>query len=311
MPRILLPAALGAAVALALALFPNAPYANAGDNFYQDGATGSDVSFPQCGTSLPSGSYFAVVGVTNGSAWSANPCLATLYQWAAARTGAPSFYVNTGNPGPISTHWGATGPHTCADPSSYADTGCAYNYGWAAAHDAYTIATNATSASAVRNAFWWLDVETANSWNGTFAANTEALNGWLDYLAIRAVAGVGVYSTGYQWGVITGGATGNVPNWVAGATNAASAITKCGQPFTGGPVYLTQYVTTFDIDYACARPTASGAVANQTPGVLVPGKQRSRATPTATPKTDSTRKKPTATPPPTATPRRGDPIRPR
>ena len=66
--------------------------------------TGYDVSYPQCSTSLPTRPGFGVVGVNDGRAYTANPCLATQYRWAAGATSAVqphvSFYVNTGNPGP-------------------------------------------------------------------------------------------------------------------------------------------------------------------------------------------------------------------
>jgi hypothetical protein len=44
------------------------------------GSTGHDVSYPQCGMPLPSSGSFGVVGVTNGIAFSANPCLAAQWQ---------------------------------------------------------------------------------------------------------------------------------------------------------------------------------------------------------------------------------------
>ena len=66
--------------------------------FYDAEATGYDVSFPQCGRSLPRDGSFGIVGVTNGLPWSANPCLATQYKWADSKSSAPSLYMNTANP---------------------------------------------------------------------------------------------------------------------------------------------------------------------------------------------------------------------
>lgn len=77
--------------------------------------TGNDVSYPQCGGSLPTGQAFGVVGVTGGLANNLNPCLgptstypsyteSELY-WAVATssgvTNQPmaSLYVNTADPG--------------------------------------------------------------------------------------------------------------------------------------------------------------------------------------------------------------------
>src|SRR5690349_7115525 len=80
--------------------------------------TGYDVSYPQCGRSMPAGATFGIVGVTNGLPFSANPCLATEWSWAAAR-GAPQLYMNTANPAPHSSfYWpssGASDPALCTD----------------------------------------------------------------------------------------------------------------------------------------------------------------------------------------------------
>ncbi len=220
--------------------------------FYRAGTSGYDVSFPQCGKPLPRGGSFGVVGVTNGLPWSANPCLQAEYQWARGMSSAPSLYMNTANPGPISRYWNRPGPQTCADATSYSDAGCSYNYGWNAAADAFAIASGATSGASATN-YWWLDVETANSWNGTPAANAAALDGYIGYLSSNHVAGVGVYSTGSQWKAITGGYTlPSTPNWVAGASSLRTAPRMCGTGFTGGPVWLVQYPSKgFDADYVC------------------------------------------------------------
>jgi hypothetical protein len=74
---------------------------------------------------------------------------------------------------------------------------------------------------------------------------------------------VGVYSTTYQWGVITGGARfPDLPNWVAGAGDGDEAARWCtpDSSFTGGPVILVQWVE-HDLDHnaLCAPlPTAAG-----------------------------------------------------
>jgi hypothetical protein len=183
--------------------------------FYPAGGSGYDVSFPQCGRSLPPGGSFGIVGVNNGLPWSANPCLTSEYQWARSKSAPPSLFMNTANPGPISKYWNRPGPQTCKDPVSYQDSGCAYNYGWNAAADAFTLASTATSGASATN-YWWLDVETVNSWNGTPQANTATIAGYIDSLTGRGVAGVGIYSTTWQWGAITGGsAFPGIPNWVA------------------------------------------------------------------------------------------------
>jgi hypothetical protein len=221
--------------------------------------TGYDVSYPQCPSNFPSGGAFGIVGVNNGKAWSVNPCIAAEYAWAANRTpsSAPAFYMNTANPGTLSTHWGAPGPNTCANSSSTIsvnDPGCAYNYGWNAAAYAFSLARKAAPNAAA--ATWWADVETANSWDGTTDANFADIQGGLDYLRSQGVPTAGVYSTSYQFGVIAGANTPlpSAPSWVAGATNLRQAKGWCtpSYSFTGGTVKLVQFLSGgFDGDYAC------------------------------------------------------------
>jgi hypothetical protein len=214
-----------------------------------------------------------------------NPCLGTgdgpsELAWAGT-AGNTQFYANTGNPGPdYSSYWDIAGwngyPQACdqTDPNS---TGCSYDYGWYAAQDSFTNAVDAEfqvnpgadAVAAAALAPWWLDVETGNSWQsltplytGTpaglqqaYANDTAALQGAVAYLQAQGVAKVGFYSTGYQWGQITGGAQfPDSPNWVAGFSSATSAVAGCtiANSFTGGPVALTQYQAKgYDADHAC------------------------------------------------------------
>jgi hypothetical protein len=226
---------------------------------------GYDVSFPQCGATLPAG-RFGLVGVDGGRPYAVNPCLATEIDWAMT-TGSPAYYVNSADPGPkASTHWpkGQTSPQACK-ASSLNSTACSYDYGWNAAKDSYARAAAAAAsvgAPAVSRATWWLDVETGNSWqvdNGEtathYANDTAALKGMRGYLRARGVSTVGVYSTAHQWRQITGGASlAKAAIWYAGVGGPSSAAAHCASrySFTGGPVRLTQYRKGgFDADNAC------------------------------------------------------------
>ncbi len=241
------------------------------------GSVGRDVSYPWCGAALPSPAAFAIVGVGGGRAFSANPCLATQYAWAAKRPSSPGVYVNTGNPAPRSAfYWPTSGsrdPALCRDSTSVTDAGCAYDYGWHAAGDALTVAARAGVPKTIT---WWLDVETVNSWNGDGRANTADLQGMFDRLRTAGVVEVGIYSTARQWAAITGGYTRTsantyrtawrrafaprfpmavAPLWVATGGDRAAASTACGTSFTGGPTRLAQYLdgTGFDADLVCPR----------------------------------------------------------
>jgi hypothetical protein len=151
------------------------------------------------------------------------------------------------------------------------DSGCAYDYGWHAAENALLTARDTIGASA-SSVVWWLDVETANSWNGTPAANAADIQGSIDYLRSQGVPMVGIYSTGYQWGAITGGYStttasqylqvwsgvapsnpiGQSPNWIAGLSSLKRAQANCTSSFSGGAVVIAQYRSgSFDGNYAC------------------------------------------------------------
>ena len=225
-------------------------------------ATGYDISYPQCDGRYPRDPAFGIVGVNGGIVFSPNRCLASQIVWAGA---GAQLYANTGNPGPeLSTHWptGQSTPRACS--ASNPDTlDCAYDYGWNAAADSYRTAVDAyvslrqAPQGATRTPTaktWWLDVETGNSWRD-HARNVAVLQGAVAYLESVDVAGVGFYSTGYQWGQITGGseAFARNPSWVAGAQTQRTAKRYCsGSGFTGGPIVLTQYIASgFDADYRC------------------------------------------------------------
>ncbi len=63
---------------------------------YPAGAIGYAISWPQCGASYPEGKVdFGIVGLTNGSAMTRNPCFADEYRWATRARYSPSIYMNT------------------------------------------------------------------------------------------------------------------------------------------------------------------------------------------------------------------------
>lgn len=234
-------------------------------------APGVDVSWPQCGATLPDAFGFAIVGVTGGRVYSANPCLGpgeteSQLAWAGPEA---DLYMNTANPGPdLSEFWphGQRASVDCDTPARPgADTSdCAFLYGWNAAADAYAAALEAFVALGWAEAdadrlpgerTWWLDVETANTWRGDPALNTAALQGAVAYLeSVDAV--VGFYSTPLLWWRVTGGtdAFSAYPAWHAGATDQADALARCASEtaFTGGELVMVQWIEGgFDRNVAC------------------------------------------------------------
>lgn len=247
------------------------------------GSVGNDVSYPQCGMSLPSWTAFGIVGVNNGHAYSTNPCLAQQLAWAKrAQNHGPSFYANTGNPGPaFARHWpyGQTSPRVC-QPSNPNSSSCAFDYGWNAAKQSLGSAIDAVArldGVTRQDAFWratavpwWLDVETMNSWQNLEAGygpsyqaklnDTAALSGAVRALWDAGITRVGIYSTSFQWRQITGGRAYTHdffhanPVWLAGYNDANDALSGCwDSSFTGGPVLMTQYLgaTGFDANLRC------------------------------------------------------------
>jgi hypothetical protein len=220
---------------------------------------GYDISWPQCGGAYPSNPAFGIVGVNKGIVFSANPCLASEIRWAGGS--AAQLYANTGNPGPaLSSHWpkGQTSPRFC-DPANADTADCAFDYGYNAAADSYADAVAAFQSLGLGTtpaaSTWWLDVETSNSWRSDVSLNVAALQGEASYFVSKSVAKLGIYSTSYQWGQITGGSTAfnAYASWIAGVGNLRNAQSHCtGSGFTGGGVALAQYAFSgYDADLVC------------------------------------------------------------
>jgi hypothetical protein len=255
-----------------------------------DGSTstvGYDVSYPQCGRSLPDNPAFAIVGVNGGNAASTNECLAEQLAWGAKATGlsnqpALQLYVNTANPGElisdIST-W-PTGNedlngdipenrygNTCEGDN---DLSCSWLYGWNRALDAaenrFALEVKKAGISDVTSDYvWWLDVETMNTWQSgspdALKRNVATLEGMVSYFYSRNVEKVGLYSTAYQWGEITGNYIdlfdsnlNGLANWRPSGSSLKNAMKNCSvEPLTiGGRISLTQYVVkNLDHNYSC------------------------------------------------------------
>jgi len=203
-----------------------------------------------------------------------------------------SLYVNTADPGNLydgaaiadwPTSSSSTDPYgSCTtmnvtiggrvDTLGTNSQACAWQYGYNKAAQDVSWLVNAANAIKAQSAPvtvaatpgsypWWLDVETANTWQtGTSGQlmNVADLQGMIGALQVAGVATVGVYSTPFQWTQITGGTTPlsgllyERPDWIPGATTLSGAEMNCSQTsFTGGAVTLTQWSGNPDNDYAC------------------------------------------------------------
>jgi hypothetical protein len=203
--------ALATSLSLPALLFSNVHAASA----YTSGATGVDVSYPNCSTKVPAVD-FGIVGVTGGLVYSTNSCLAN----EASHFSNLSLYANTGlNASTKSAYY------VQAKANCNGDVYCAaYNYGYSAAQNAVSYAKSQNIASST----WWLDVETSNTWDRDVLQNQKSLQGEYDAL-------------------VASGAT----TW----TTASQAQNYCtGHQFTGGPSLLMQYKSRkskLDQDVAC------------------------------------------------------------
>ncbi|MHA7297356.1 hypothetical protein ACX80X_09465 [Pseudarthrobacter sp. MDT3-1] len=256
---------------------------------------GIDISWPQCDkmNTLPLGQAFAIVGVNGGLANNNNPCFAAQIEWAKTKTTGTgnhpaqpqvSLYVNTANPGHEGSWWPSSNVYkdVAVPPDRYGecvpefegatrgpvDLACSYVYGYVRAYEDATIRGVTDPGSY----FWWLDVETGNSWQtgepNSTALNRATLEGMVDYFTTITTnrktadlkpAGVGIYSTSNQWGTIAGTVPSSspltgLPSWLAGARTLRGAKSNCSLPglTPGSTVTLTQYVSAgLDYDYVC------------------------------------------------------------
>jgi hypothetical protein len=186
---------------------------------------GWDVSWPQCDAStlanLPRGRHgYAIVGVTRGHLYSVNECLTPEHHWSATGGALAGLYINTDF------------PSDGTDP---------YRWGLEGARQAVRDA----KAAGVSAPLWWLDVETLNRWSPDGNANSRVILGVIDGLK-EAGLRYGVYSTAYQWGVITGGLQlPGVPLWIATGGTIADGAPTCSNPakaFAGGVPYMVQFL---------------------------------------------------------------------
>lgn len=245
---------------------------------------GYDISYPQCGRSLPTDQYFGIVGVNGGTAATTNPCLAQQLVWAnksktSSNQPKTQLYVNTANPGEVInqiTTWptsntdktGFTTSNPYGTCTGLNDLACSWQYGWNRAVEAnldrFAPAARAAGINQSISAYtWWLDVETMNTWQtgstDALARNTAALEGFAKYYQSNG-AKVGLYSTAVQWSQITGSTvsgTSNLnglANWRPSGTSLANAKSNCNvAPLTpGGFISLTQYVQkNLDYNHSC------------------------------------------------------------
>lgn len=223
--------------------YPSIPVIENPVDFYASGTIGVDMSWPNCQQSPPAGTQFGIVGVNYGLPYSENPCLAR--EIALFPESSRTYYINTAWYDQ-SPYLDDRSPVICAG-----DINCvAYNYGW---NNVTRSLQSLESKGVAYPKMIWLDVETENTWNANTEQNRSSIQGAYDALQSAGIQS-GVYSTTYQWGVITGGWQNEWKAW--GATvenNAAAAATYCQNAgFTNAGFEMIQYIKDgLDHNYAC------------------------------------------------------------
>ena len=237
---------------------------------------GYDISYPQCGKTLPSARAFAIVGVNGGLSTKSNPCLSTQLSWASRSNGSVSsqpkaqLYLNTANPGQVInqvTTWPTSGTTPYGECNGTNTMACSWEYGWQRASNSilnfFQPAARAAGLDEAPSSYvWWLDVETTNTWqtgsSDALARNRATLEGMTASIIARG-GRVGLYSTNRQWAQIVGSvpSTSNLasrPSWLAGSNSLSDARGDCRNPALtpGSRVTLTQYIVNgFDRNNAC------------------------------------------------------------
>ena len=222
---------------------------------------GADISWAQCppergglGNPLPRpGAAFVVIGLSSGSAFTTNPCLADEVAWARAQHVQVAAYVFPTYPTNAEyATYGSKGPY-----STKTVQGRLMNVGWAQA--AYWVAVK--KAAGLTTPMVWIDVEKRSNllrWTTRPAdRNVPVVKGLVAGLA-KAHLRAGVYTPTAHWAEIMGGARLGLPEWrTVGPLTATDAWALCNRPSVqGGEVLLTQYYTSlpannYDYDVMC------------------------------------------------------------
>jgi len=185
----------------------------------------------------------AVVGVNGGWAFTGNPCFTREARWAG---GNLTTYINLNSPrGTDASDWQHGPAGKCALGNLYCES---YNYGYNTAE----FSVRSARARGATSKTWWLDVEIGPNWSASQQDNARLVAGAI--AALRSLQlHVAVYSTTYQWDLITGGYVPGTSAWYPTGIATAQPKRWCSsKSFAGGPVTLVQLAAgRYDGDYSC------------------------------------------------------------
>lgn len=201
-----------------------APSPTPATDAYPPRAHGYSISWPQCGAPYPAPPFdIGMVGVTNGIAFTHNPCFQSEWIWALAGRYLPTVYWNVNY-----VECGRRDP--ACDP---------YSYGWREAEDAYDYAGSLGAHPKV----WWLDIQTVSEWSPDLAHNAAAIRGAIDFFRQHGVRPA-ISSTSYQLATVAGDFVPGLTSFIAGreGLDGARAYCSSGDRFAGLDPELTAYV---------------------------------------------------------------------
>jgi hypothetical protein len=204
------------------------------------------------------GARYVILGLTNGSGHTVNPCLRSQLRWAK-RTHTPvGAYLVPSYP----TRYQRLVARAGAFGRCHHSLACQlHNDGASQARDAL----RTMRAAHVHAPMMWIDVEfrSYRPWTHNHFRNAAVLRGVVRELRRHHVR-FGVYTTSYMWHYLVGHYRLHVPNWLpSGHTRPRAAKRMCRQTATGGRTWLVQYTRSLDEDLTCP-------VLNPVPGVRSP-----------------------------------------
>ena len=231
---------------------------------------GRDIGWPQCprnvgfrgrnglGQPMPDeGVRFVIVGLTNGRAFTPNPCLDRHLNWVRSHHVYAAAYAFATYPTRAQLRrYRHSGPY---DGSSR--LGALGNAGDAAAR--YNVRVMQQHGFTTPHV--WLDVEPSSSrpWSRRHTWNAAVVKGWVRAYNDAGYS-VGFYSTTSLWGHIAGRLRLGLPEWrTAGPVSPRGALHRCSEGgFQGGPAVVAQWWTAHrDLDRLCPGPSRDETLA--------------------------------------------------
>ena len=221
---------------------------------------GRDIGWPQCprnvgfrgrnglGQPMPDeGVRFVIVGLTNGRAFTPNPCLDRHLAWVRSHHVQAAAYAFATYPNrPQLRRYRHRGPY-----DGHTRIGALANAGHATAR--YNVRLMQTHGFVTPHV--WLDVEPSSTrpWSHHRAWNRAVVRGWVRGYRDAGYT-VGFYSTTHLWRGILGAIRPRLPEWrTAGPVSPRTALGKCrGESIQGGRAVIAQWWTDHrDFDRLC------------------------------------------------------------